>query len=196
MPCFSSANRLPRRSIAFACPSQLSSSPIPQLALPAPIYPTAMWSIIRGGKIGTGKTTYLRAREALHHWKQLDLGWISSSPPLAPIEADQTVSVLARVCGLWSLNACRIVYVTRQENPWPCFGYAYGTLPDHAESGEERFLVEWTPADDVVYYDILAFSRPQSALARLGFPLARRFQKRFARDSLQAMRRAVTRSTY
>lgn len=147
------------------------------------------------GKIGTGKTAFLRAGEALRHWKQLDLGWISSSPPLAPIEVGQTVSVLARVCGLWSLNACRIVYVTQQENPWPCFGYAYGTLPDHAESGEERFLVEWTPVDDVVYYDILAFSRPQSALTRLGFPLARRFQKRFARDSLQAMRRAVTRST-
>jgi uncharacterized protein (UPF0548 family) len=71
------------------------------------------------------------------------------------------------------------------------FGFAYGTLPGHAESGEERFTVEWHEADGAVWYDILAFSRPRRLLARLGYPLARRLQKRFARDSAAAMRRAV-----
>jgi uncharacterized protein (UPF0548 family) len=55
------------------------------------------------------------------------------------IEPGQTVAVLTRVCGLWSLNACRIVYVIQEDRR---FGYAYGTLPEHAESGEERFLVD------------------------------------------------------
>src|SRR5262249_20824062 len=63
------------------------------------------------------------------------------------------------------------------------YGFAYGTLPEHAESGEERFTVEWHEADDAVWYDILAFSRPHQLLVRLGYPLARRLQKRFARDS-------------
>ena len=35
------------------------------------------------------------------------------------------------------------------------FGFAYGTLPDHAATGEERFLIEWNQDDDSVWYDIL-----------------------------------------
>jgi uncharacterized protein (UPF0548 family) len=63
-------------------------------------------------------------------------------------------------------------------------------LPDHAETGEERFAVELQPEDETVWYDIYAFSKP-NGLARLGYPISRRLQKRFARDSQQAMRRAV-----
>ena len=77
------------------------------------------------------------------------------------------------------------------KGPVQRFGFAYGTLPEHAESGEERFTVEWHEADDAVWYDILAFSRPHQLLARLGKPVARRLQKRFARGSAEAMRRAV-----
>jgi uncharacterized protein (UPF0548 family) len=92
---------------------------------------------------------------------------------------------------VWWLNACRIVYAVDEMGPVCRFGFAYGTLPGHAESGEERFLVEWDRADDDVWYDIIAFSRPNHLLARLGYPLTRRTQKRFARDSAAAMRKAV-----
>jgi uncharacterized protein (UPF0548 family) len=44
-----------------------------------------------------------------------------------------------------------------------------------------------------VWYDIRAFSRPRHVLARLGYPLTRRTQKRFARDSVAAMGNAVKR---
>jgi uncharacterized protein (UPF0548 family) len=57
--------------------------------------------------------------------------------------------------------------------------------------GEERFLVEWTKADDAVAYDVTAWSRPRRLLVRLARPLARRVQRRFARDSLAAMARAT-----
>src|SRR5262249_51861973 len=83
------------------------------------------------------------------------------------------------------------VYVVDDEGPVQRFGFAYGTLPGHAESGEERFTVEGHEQDDAVWYDILAFSRPQQLLARWGYPFARRLQKRFARDAAAAMRRAV-----
>jgi hypothetical protein len=43
----------------------------------------------------------------------------------------------------------------------------------------------------MVRYDILAFSRPQELLTRWGYPLVRRLQKRFAKDSAAAMLRAV-----
>jgi uncharacterized protein (UPF0548 family) len=90
--------------------------------------------------------------------------------------------------GLWWLNACRVVYVVEEADR---FGFAYGTLPDHAGSGEERFLVEWDQATGLVWYDVLAFSRPRHVLARLGYPWTRRVQKRFGRDSAAAMVRAV-----
>jgi hypothetical protein len=67
------------------------------------------------------------------------------------------------------------------------YGFAYGTLGEHAERGEERFAVEWNREDDTVWYDILAFSRPKSLLAIMGYPLSRSLQRRFAVASKAAM---------
>ncbi len=88
----------------------------------------------------------------------------------SPIETGAVVAVIARLLGLWWLNACRIVYVVDEPGPIRRFGFAYGTLPDHAGTGEERFLIEWDVASGAVWYDILAFSRPHEFLARLGYP--------------------------
>ena len=63
------------------------------------------------------------------------------------------------------------------------FGFGYGTLPGHAERGEERFSVEWYREDGYVYYDVFAFSCPKHPLAWFGCPFARALQRRFARDS-------------
>jgi uncharacterized protein (UPF0548 family) len=89
---------------------------------------------------------------------------------------------------LWTLNACRVIYVVDEEEPSRRFGFAYGTLLDHVERGEERFLIEWNKKDDSVWYDILAFSQPRHPLVRLGTPYARMLQKRFARDSMAVMK--------
>lgn len=117
-----------------------------------------------------------------------DLGWVELVDPKAPIEAGTTVAVLVRSLGLWSLNAARIVYVVDERDR---FGFAYGTLPDHAESGEELFLVT-RDAGGTVTYELRADSRPHQWPARLGYPWVRRLQKRFARCSLQAMQRATS----
>lgn len=73
----------------------------------------------------------------------------------------------------------------------PSYGFAYGTLPDHPERGEERFLVEWDRADDSVWYDLMAISRPGHWIARLGYPYARYEQAKFRRLSGLAMQEAV-----
>jgi len=44
-------------------------------------------------------------------------------------------------------------------------------------------------ADNSVWYDIYAFSRPQKTIVKLGLPWARRLQKRFGRESLAVMQR-------
>ena len=139
-------------------------------------------------QLGRGADVYARAVEALKQWRQFGLGWVSLVPHGVQIEQAATVAVKAWACGMWSLNACRIVYVVDEADR---FGFAYGTLPEHIERGEERFLIEWNQTDDTVWYDILAFSQPRHPLVRLGFPVARMMQKRFARDSLAAMKSAV-----
>lgn len=140
--------------------------------------------------LGHGREFFELARAALEDWRQFDLGWLSAWPPHTPIETGQVVVVLARCLGIWWLNASRIVYVIDERADQPRFGYAYGTLPGHAESGEERFLVEMAE-DGTVWYDILAFSRPRHPLARLGYPYVRRMQRRFGRQSASAMRSLV-----
>jgi uncharacterized protein (UPF0548 family) len=142
-------------------------------------------------KLGEGAGTFAAAKAALRRWEHFRLGRVEAWPPETPIQTGEVVAVIAQLFGLWWLNACRIVYTVDEEGPVKRFGFAYGTLPDHAESGEERFTVEWYAQDDAVWYDILAFSRPQKLVARLGYPFARRLQKRFARDSAAAMLRAV-----
>lgn len=142
-------------------------------------------------KLGTGKEAYERAIAALRNWKQFDLGWVRMVPPETPIEVGAVVAIVTRHFGFWSLNACRVVYVIDEDGPVKKFGFAYGTLSSHVERGEERFTIEWHAADDAVWYDILAFSRPNQFLVRLGFPLARRLQKRFARDSLAVMAETI-----
>lgn len=143
-------------------------------------------------RIGSGEAAFCAAQSALRQWRHFALGWIEASPATTPLLANEVVAILARTFGVTWLNAARIVYVVDEDGPVRRFGYAYGTLPGHAECGEERFLIEWDRESDEGWYDILAFSRPRHPLARLGYPLVRWLQKRFGRHSSAAMRRAVT----
>ena len=142
-------------------------------------------------KLGQGEEVFMKAKAALGRWQQFRLGWVEVWSPETPIQTGEVVAVIARNLGLWWLNACRIVYVVDEEEPIGRFGFAYGTLPDHAGTGEERFLVERNRASGEVWYDILAFSRPYLLLTRLGYPFVRRVQKRFGGESAAAMLKAV-----
>ncbi|MBA3397966.1 MAG: DUF1990 domain-containing protein [Deltaproteobacteria bacterium] len=138
--------------------------------------------------LGHGSETFAVASTALRAWRQFPAGWTAIEPADTPIARDQVVGVLVHAVGLWWLNSARIVYVIDEPRR---FGFAYGTLPGHAECGEERFTVERL-ADDAVWYDVRAFSKPRHWAARLGAPVTRALQRRFARDSKAAMAAAVT----
>ena len=142
-------------------------------------------------KLGEGEEVFKKAKAALRRWEQFRLGWVEAWPPETLIQTGEVVAVIARNVRLWWLNACRIVYVVDDPGPIQRYGFAYGTLPDHAEKGEERFLVEWDRASGEVWYDILAFSRPRLLLTWLGYPYTRRVQKRFGRESAAAMLKVV-----
>ena len=140
--------------------------------------------------LGEGGEVFAAAKSALQGWQQFRLDWLGAWPATTPIRRGEVVAIVARSIGLWWLNACRIVYLIDQQLEPEKFGFAYGTLPDHAGSGEERFVVEMD-SSETVWYDILAFSRPNQTLARLGYPYLRHIQQRFGQQSAAAMKRAV-----
>ena len=141
--------------------------------------------------LGSGEESFVKAVAAVQTWQMFNLGWCRVYPPVAPIRVGTTVAVLVKHFGFWSLNACRIVYLLERRAGMERYGFAYGTLREHVEAGEERFSVEWNHDDGSVWYDLYAFSHPRHLMARAAYPLSRLLQKRFARESKAAMMRAV-----
>ncbi len=134
--------------------------------------------------IGQGDEDWEKAKEAVRNWKMFDMPWVELCWPDTPIEEDRTVAILIRHFGFYSLNAARIVYTIDEPTR---FGFAYGTLAEHGESGEERFSIEMDEETGEVRYNLYAFSKPNHILAKLGYPLTRNLQKQFAIDSKAAM---------
>ena len=137
--------------------------------------------------LGNDVACFERARQALGRWEPFRLGWLEVVPDRPPIRLGTTVGVLVHHLGFWSLNASRIVTVIDEPAR---FGFVYRTLGDHALDGDERFTVARGSGHGAIAYEILARSRPRHALTRVGHPLVRRLQRRFARDSMRVMLRA------
>ena len=141
--------------------------------------------------IGRGRADFERARAALSAWKQFDIGWVETFPRHAPVAVGTIVAVLIRHLGFWSLNGCRVLYSIGSPGDVARFGFAYGTLTNHAESGEELFEVFIDPRTEDVVYRIRATSWPQATLARFGQPIVRALQERFREHSAAAMKLAT-----
>ncbi len=156
--------------------------------------------------LGSGESVFRRACVALEHWKQFSLPWLFVYPKRQKIESGKHVLIVAKSFGLWWGNACRIVCVSVEDSVRDAsdrltqadpgiivarhYGFTYGTLAMHAGTGEERFRVSMDEQGRV-YFDIHAFSRPNHMLSRLGYPLMRNLQRKFAIDSMAAMRKAI-----
>lgn len=139
---------------------------------------------VRREIIGHGERDFCVARDIFRRWGQFPAPWTEIHPRNAPIRSGESLAMLARAHGLWWTNACRIVYVIDEPAR---FGFAYGTLAEHVECGEEQFLLELAD-DGAVWYDLRSFSRPRLRVVRLFYPLARRLQRRFARETMSQMR--------
>jgi uncharacterized protein (UPF0548 family) len=125
-------------------------------------------------------------------WQQFNIGWVETFPPRAPLAVGTCVAVLIRHFGFWSLNGCRVIYLISRPDGDARFGFAYGTLTNHAESGEEIFEVVVDPATGDVMYRIRAISSPRAMATRVGQPIVRALQARFRRHSAAAMQRATS----
>lgn len=140
--------------------------------------------------LGRGDIVYGRAIAALAAWRQFPASWTEVFPRGAPLTPGTTVAVLIRHLGFWSLNGARVVYGIGARDA-QTFGFAFGTLPTHAERGEELFEVRLDPVSGVVTYHLRAASRPRSWLARAGYPIVRYLQARFRAQSGRSMLDAI-----
>lgn len=141
--------------------------------------------------VGRGHADFERARDALKCWNHFNIGWVEAVPARLSVEPETDVAVLIRHLGFWSLNGARVLYQVGGTNGQDAFGFAYGTLTNHAESGEELFEVFLDRQSGDVRYRIRAVSWTQSPLTRVGQPIVRLLQARFRRDSAEAMRCAI-----
>ena len=77
--------------------------------------------------------------------------------------------------GFWPRRIpARVVYVVDEPH---VRGFAYGTLPGHPESGEERFVVRHDPLTSAVYAEVSAFSRPATWWSKAGGPFTQLLQR-------------------
>ena len=134
--------------------------------------------------IGKGEEVWQKAKLALKNWQQFPLPWTKIFPNTTPLKKGETVAVLFRLFGLWWKNSTKIVYTFDEANR---FGFAYGTLQNHVEMGEEVFWIEKDNEGNVSYH-IKAFSKPKFWMAKLTYPMARIYQRKFVKESMATMK--------
>ncbi len=134
--------------------------------------------------LGKGDDVWVAAKKAMADWAMFPDGWARIYYQNPIFTEGDIVVMCACVFGIWWLNAARILYVTDDEHH---YGFAYGTLPNHVESGEELFEIT-KDAEGNIYYTLTAFSRPRFWPVKLTYPLSRFFQNKFIRDSLQRIK--------
>jgi uncharacterized protein (UPF0548 family) len=131
------------------------------------------------------EATFERLGVAVWQW-QVQRGAGLMVYPADPVRPDLTVALCVRLPGAYVAAAARVVYVTSEPGRR---GFAYGTLPQHPEQGEEAFHVVRHASR--VLFRVTAFSRPRHPLARIGGPVSRLIQQRTSQAYLRAMREVV-----
>jgi uncharacterized protein (UPF0548 family) len=97
---------------------------------------------------------------------------------------EDTVAVVRLGVGPLALKApVRVAYLV--DEPAQA-GFAYGTLPGHPEQGEESFMITMDD-DERVRFDIVAFSKPGTRLAKSSGSLGRAMQERVTERYIEAI---------
>ena len=132
--------------------------------------PAGYHHVQKSAVIGQGRRRFEDAAEAGMRWGMLRGAGLK-------VEATTEVAAVGSdvIVHLGAVRApCRVVYVVDEPDRR---GFAYGTLPGHAESGEELFLVRYDPVTDDVYADVTAFSRHATWWSKLGSPVTSVIQR-------------------
>jgi uncharacterized protein (UPF0548 family) len=142
--------------------------------------PAGYGHLHRRAQIGTGPQRFEQAAHAVMHWgMQRGAGLrVRASSEVAVVGA----VVLVRMGFLPA--PCRVVYTIDEPD---IRGFAYGTLPGHPESGEERFVVRRDPGTAAVFAEVSAFSRPATWWSKAGGPVVSVAQRVIAKRYLRGV---------
>lgn len=142
--------------------------------------PAGYHHVIESAVIGRGRRRFEEAGAAVMRWGMLRGAGVRVDASSEVAEVGSEV-----VVGVGPVRApCRVVYVIDEPDRR---GFAYGTLPGHAESGEELFSVRFDPATDQVYAEVRAFSRHGTWWSRLAAPVTSLMQRIITRRYLTAV---------
>lgn len=130
--------------------------------------------------IGRGRERFDEAAAAGMRWGMLrGAGFrVQASTEVAEVGSEVLVHLGPVVA------PCRVVYVVDEPDRR---GFAYGTLPGHAVSGEELFLVRYDPVSTEVWAEVAAFSRHATWWARLASPVTSLMQRLIAQRYVRAL---------
>jgi uncharacterized protein (UPF0548 family) len=142
--------------------------------------PAGYHHVLKSAVIGGGRSRFEDAADKGTRWGMLRGAGlrVEATTEVAAVGSE----VIVRVGPVRA--PCRVVYVVDEPDRR---GFAYGTLPGHAESGEERFVVRYDPATDEVYADVTAFSRHATWWSRLGSPVTSVAQRVITERYLRAL---------
>ncbi len=131
-------------------------------------------------QVGAGQQRFEQAADTLMHWgMQRSAGLrVNASSEVATVGAVVLVGVG------WLQAPCRVVYVIDEPD---VRGFAYGTLPGHPETGEERFAVRHDPLTAAVFAEVSAFSRPATWWSKAGGPVVTLGQRVIAKRYIRAV---------
>ena len=162
--------------------SDLAAQPLtyPYVGATASTLPAGYHHVQKSALIGRGRARFEQAAAAGMRWGMLRG---------AGIKVQATTEIAAEgsevIVHLGPVQApCRVVYVIDEPDRR---GFAYGTLPGHAESGEELFLVRYDPATEDVYAVVTAFSRHATWWSRLASPVTSLVQQVVTTRYLKAL---------
>ncbi|MGE2713622.1 DUF1990 domain-containing protein [Mycolicibacterium litorale] len=162
--------------------SDLAALPLtyPEVGATAGPMPAGYHHVTESAVIGSGRARFDEAATAVMRWGMLRGAGVRVRATTEIAEVGSEVIV-----GLGPVQApCRVVYVVDEPDRR---GFAYGTLPGHAEIGEELFAVRYDPASGRVYAEVAAFSRHGTWWSRLAGPVTSVLQRVVTRRYLRAL---------
>lgn len=152
----------------------------PEIGATAGPLPEGYHHLHASAVIGHGRHRFDEAAAGVMRWGMLRGAGLH-------VEASSEVAAVGSevIVGLGPLRApCRVVYVVDEPDRR---GFAYGTLPGHAETGEELFAVRYERLDDTVHAEVTAFSRHGTWWSRLAGPITSLAQRIVSQRYLRAL---------
>jgi uncharacterized protein (UPF0548 family) len=144
------------------------------------VLPRGYHHVHESAVIGHGRPRFDEAADAVMRWGMLRGAGVRVEATTEVAEVGSEVIVR-----LGPVRApCRVVYVVDEPNHR---GFAYGTLPGHAETGEELFAVRYDPTSEAVTAEVTAFSRHGTWWSRLAGPFTALVQRTVSKRYVKAV---------